>query len=161
MKRQILPRLACCILVTIASFLAACATTPSDPGDPNQGGGGNGGAPAALCAERVNGALVTFDIAGQTFSVWIENGAFIDEAKMLLAAGQQKVPVFNQVIDGRDCDSDWTYHVDPNDVGFADVTIELCDGTPQYIEDNKAEWISTVKQYCPWSAKVTAVDDRR
>ena len=47
------------------------------------------------------------------------------------------------------------------DMTFADLAIELCDGCPSHIEDDKTYWIETVGQYCPWSARVTAVDDRR
>jgi hypothetical protein len=133
------------------------------------GGAGSGGTAGAggssdagaLCEERIEGALVDFDIVGESLTVWITNGEFIDEAKKLLASGDQRIPVFDGLLDGRDCDADWTWHVDPSSASFADFTIELCDGLPSHIEADKTYWIGTVKSYCPWSAKVTAVDDRR
>jgi hypothetical protein len=103
---------------------------------------------------------VDFDVVEETLRVWIENSAFVTEAERLLASAESRVPVFNTLVDGRDCDPQWSWHPDPSDVEFADFTIELCDGIPSYIEENKAEWFDTVGSYCPWSATVTAVTRR-
>jgi len=117
--------------------------------------------PAAMCSDRTGGALVTFEICQQTLTVWSTAPAFIDEALALLASGDQRIPVFGTLLDGMDCDPDWSWHVEPMDMSFADLAIELCDGCPSHIEDDKTYWIETVGQYCPWTARVTAVDDRR
>ena len=123
------------------------------------GRGGTGGS-GALCEDRTGGALVEFEIVEETFRVWIENAAFIAEAERLLDAGEPRVPNFQTLVDGTDCDPQWSWHADPNDVEFADVTIELCDAVPSYIEENKADWLDQVGQWCPWSARVTAVTER-
>jgi len=117
--------------------------------------------PTCLCGERSAGALVTFSVAEEVLSVWITNANFIDRALELLATGETQVPVFDTLVDGRDCDAQWSWHPDPQDVSFADATIELCDGLPSHIEANKEEWFQTVGTYCPWGAIVTGVDDRR
>jgi hypothetical protein len=95
--------------------------------------------------------------------VGTQNDAFFDEARRLLEADETRVPMFTRLIDGTGCDAQWSWHPDPTDMEFADFTIELCDGTPSYIEENKAEWFATVMSYCPWSARVaevTIVDPR-
>jgi hypothetical protein len=125
----------------------------------SSGNAGTGGV-GELCADRTGGALVEFSIADETLRVWIENSAFVSEAERLLAAGESRIPVFNTLLDGRDCDAQWSWHPDSADVEFADFTIELCDGIPSYIEENKAEWLDTVGAYCPWSATVSAVTRR-
>jgi hypothetical protein len=48
----------------------------------------------------------------------------------------------------------WSWHIDPASLEFAEITIEVCDGLPSYVEDGTV----TSDQYCPWSAKVIAVD---
>lgn len=48
----------------------------------------------------------------------------------------------------------WNWHLTPDSVRFADVTIELCDGTPSYLEENLDEWLVQIKQFCPWSAEI-------
>jgi len=113
------------------------------------------------CASRTGGAVITFAICERTLTVWSTAPGFIDEAIALLAAGEQRIPVFAALLDGADCDAQWSWHPDPGEMSFADFTIELCDGCPFHIEDDKPYWLDTVDQYCPWTAQVTAVDDRR
>lgn len=121
------------------------------------GTSGNGG---ELCADRTGGALVDFTIVEETLRVWIESPAFVTEAERLLASGESRIPVFEDLLDGSDCDSQWSWHPNPVDVDFADFTIEICDGIPSYIEENKTEWLGSVDAYCPWSATVSAVTRR-
>ena len=123
----------------------------------NAGTSGNGG---ELCADRTGGALVDFTIVEETLRVWIESPAFVTEAERLLASGESRIPVFEDLLDGSDCDSQWSWHPNPVDVDFADFTIEICDGIPSYIEENKTEWLGSVDAYCPWSATVSAVTRR-
>jgi glucose/arabinose dehydrogenase len=111
-----------------------------------------------LCTGRAPGAVVTLDISGESLAVWIANDAFIDTAKQLLATGKRMIPSFT-LADGRDCDSQWTWHPDPLSVAWGDAAIEVCDGLPSDVEADKAYWFSI--GFCPWTAVVTAVDDRR
>jgi hypothetical protein len=48
----------------------------------------------------------------------------------------------------------YSWSLDPNDIEFADVTVEVCDGLPSDVE---AGTISG-DRYCPWSATVVAID---
>ncbi len=120
-------------------------------------------APLPICslAGRTGGAFITFRIVDETLMVWSTNDAFIDEARAHLDAGTARIPMFQDLLDGRDGDPQWTWHPDPMDVSFADFAIEVCDAKPSFVEAAKDYWLGTVGQYCPWSAVVTAVDDRR
>jgi aldose sugar dehydrogenase len=117
--------------------------------------------PACPAGPPVGGALVTFLIVNESLTVWVTNGAFIDRAKQLLATGTRQIPIFNTLLDGRTVDPQWTWHVDPQNVSFADFAIEVCDGLPSDIEANKTYWLETIGGFCPWSAVVTNVDDQR
>ncbi|OLD64426.1 MAG: hypothetical protein AUI47_05995 [Acidobacteria bacterium 13_1_40CM_2_68_5] len=117
--------------------------------------------PGCPCSGLTGGAMINFRIVNESLTVWVTNGPFIDRAKQLLATGTRQIPIFGTLLDGRACDPQWTWHVDPQNVSFADAAIELCDGLPSYIEANKAYWLGTVGSFCPWSAVVTAVEDRR
>jgi hypothetical protein len=114
--------------------------------------------PPCACLGRTGGAMISFAIVNESLTVWSTNGSFIDRAKTLLATGQRQVPIFNTLLDGRDCDPQWTWHPDPTDMTFADAAIEVCDGLPSSVEADKAYWFSI--GFCPWSAVVTGVDDR-
>jgi hypothetical protein len=39
-------------------------------------------------------------------------------------------------------------------ISFAEATIELCDGCPQFLEDDLDYWIDTVQHFCPWTTRV-------
>jgi glucose/arabinose dehydrogenase len=117
--------------------------------------------PSCRCADRAGGALITFSIQEETLAVWITNGAFIDRAKEILAGGRRQIPIFGTLLDRSACDPQWTWHPDPENVSFADAAIELCDGLPSHVEADKEYWLGTVGSFCPWSAVVGAVDDRR
>ena len=54
--------------------------------------------------------------------------------------------------------SPWSWHLDPSSVRMAEVSIELCDGTPSSIEENLDYWLDTVHTYCPWSSKVVSIN---
>jgi len=121
------------------------------------------GTSVPVCPERENGAEITFLIAGaEEITLWITNDAFIDEAINLMGTGETRVPNFLEVVPAPSCvDTDYTWHVDPQEVEWADVTIELCDGRPSYIEENLCSWIDEVGGWCPWSAEVVSVQDFR
>ena len=44
----------------------------------------------------------------------------------------------------------WTWHLDPAQTTLVEVAIEVCDGTPSYVEEHKSEFPT----YCPWGARV-------
>jgi hypothetical protein len=117
--------------------------------------------PTRECLARKGGAIVGFEVNKETFAVWTTNSKFIDEAIQFRDEGTTKLPMFNKLLDKRDCDAQWSWHTDPAAVEFVQKAIEVCDGRPSDVEKNKAEWLKTVKRYCPWNAKVVSVDDRR
>src|SRR5215510_1168599 len=48
----------------------------------------------------------------------------------------------------------WHWHFVEDQWHLAPVSIEVCDATPDYVEANLQEWLSRVKQYCPWASIV-------
>lgn len=145
-----------------ASTSTSQGSTTSSNGSTTTGQGGAGGAGGGeLCADREGGALIDFDIVGELLRVWTTDDAFIDEAiSQLGGMTPPRVAVFVPAA-GVDCDAQWSWHTEPTPVSFADLTIELCDGRPSDVEGDIDYWVNTVGQYCPWSAVVSAVDDRR
>jgi peptidoglycan hydrolase-like protein with peptidoglycan-binding domain len=51
-------------------------------------------------------------------------------------------------------DSKWSWHLDPSQTTMAEMTIELCDSWPRFVEDNLDYMMKSVKTFCPWGAKV-------
>ena len=49
----------------------------------------------------------------------------------------------------------WSWHFVPETVRMVDVSIEVCDGTPSYVETHRSDYL--LSGYCPWGARVVAV----
>ncbi len=130
---------ACLVLLVL---LAAC---PS-PGGPDLEGG----------------VLATFDVNGERFSIFITNPQTIDQV-IALSHGQSDATIpSGRVRRGRvSYNTPWSWHIDSQDITMAEVTIELCDGTPSYLEAHLDDWIDTVGYFCPWSAELVSVKDYR
>lgn len=118
------------------------------------------------CAERTGGALVTFKVgrdAPETLRLWVTNSEFIAQAKDEVGKGESdthRTPMFEQVIAGYDACSGRPWYVDPQRVGFGDVSIEQCDGAPSHLDEYLGDWIKQTGRYCPWGPTIVSVDER-
>ena len=111
-----------------------------------------------VCDSRVGGAKITIKVNDQTFTFWSTNAGFIARAKQMQSSSKKATAMFSRLIDGRDCDEQWTFHPDAAEMSWPALTIEGCDGRPSDIESDKLHWINDVKRWCPWSTEVLAVD---
>ena len=113
-------------------------------------------------SSRDNDALPTeatyaLEVAGvETFNIRLIDTAAIQEAERLLDTGASRNAVGQLVRGDGGFNAPYTWHLDPATVEFADMTIELCDGLPSFVEDDLDYWIDTVGQYCPWGVTVVA-----
>jgi hypothetical protein len=91
----------------------------------------------------------------------------VETAEILLqiAEGERKDGIPNGILlDDRPrkspYDPNWSWHFKPDSVRMADVTIEVCDATPTYIEEHMDEWFRGEKEarWCGWSAKLVKVE---
>lgn len=100
--------------------------------------------------------IATFEVAGsETYKVELATPALIEHAQKLLAGESvSAIPLGTVVRDDPGPNAPWSWHIDPASLEFADMTIEVCDGLPSYVEDRTV----TSEQYCPWSAKIVAID---
>ncbi|MFP4527677.1 MAG: T9SS type A sorting domain-containing protein [Candidatus Kapaibacterium sp.] len=48
----------------------------------------------------------------------------------------------------------WSWHFVPGEWHLTEMAIELCDGTPDLVEEDVEYWVETVGHYCPWTAYV-------
>jgi len=108
------------------------------------------------------GILVTFDVVGERYSIFITNRTTIDQV-FAAERGESKATIpSGRLIKGSVFYNEpWSWHIDSKDIQMAEVTIELCDGIPSQVEDNLNYWIQTVQRFCPWSAKIVKIEDFR
>lgn len=118
----------CAALVTAA----ACSDGPTRPSD---------------------GALVTFDVVGETFRVWLTATEDIEAAERAQAGDPARIPS-GRIVAGTQFNTGWSWHL--KDVEFTEIAIELCDGRPSDVE-----WAGPGYgggRYCPWGARIVSIE---
>lgn len=98
--------------------------------------------------------IVTFEVVDERYKVLLAEPADIDIARRLLAG--EAVPSIpnGRVVRETGVNVGYSWSIDPKDIEFGDVTIEMCDGLPSDVEMG----IVTGDRYCPWSAVVLGVE---
>jgi len=103
------------------------------------------------------GVLATFDVVGQHFKFWTKNGETIHQLKELIV-GRSEAHIPNGPLlrgAGRaNYNKPYNWHLDPEKTSMAEMTIELCDAEPSFVEKNIDYFVDTVKHYCPWGARL-------
>ena len=122
----------------VPSVVAACNATGGSP-DPN--------APV----------VVTFEVNDERFKALLTEPADIDTARRLLAGEDVPSIPNGRIVRETGVNEGYSWSLDPKDIEFAEVTIEVCDGLPSDVETG----VVTGDRYCPWSATVIGVDPAR
>lgn len=125
------------LIVLSAALLAACDSDSSAPGE--------------------DGAVFVVEVeSGEQFRIMLRDEAQIAEAEALVGASAQKI-VNGALLPGDGgFNAPWSWHMDPENVELADLTIELCDGRPSMVEADLDMWLGTVGRFCPWSSRIVA-----
>jgi hypothetical protein len=155
---QLFSRLALALVSGLfAITLLACATS-APPATP---------APlptAAVTNPLGGGVLATFELNDQHFKVWVTNPQAIEQLLALRdSRSQAKIPN-GKILRGSgeaNYNAPWNWHLDPQDIEMAEMTTEVCDAEPDYVEANIAEFVDVVGRYCPWSANLVSLQDFR
>lgn len=98
------------------------------------------------------GATVTLAVADETFQVWLTSERQIDAARAAQVGGPARIPT-GRIVSGTQVNTGWSWHLE--DVTFAEVTIELCDGRPSDVERDGTGFGGG--RYCPWAATIVAI----
>jgi hypothetical protein len=119
-------------LLLAAFMMAACDESPTAP------------------SER---ALVTFQVANETFRVHLLDEAQIEAARDAQAGGPATIPN-GRIVGGTSVNVGWSWHLE--DVQFVEVAIELCDGRPSDVERDGVQFGGG--RFCPWNASITSIE---
>src|SRR3954470_1456746 len=110
----------------------------------------------AGCVPAHKNPVATFEVAGvETYKIELVTPELVKHAEQLLKGEDvAAIPLGRVVRDSPGVNKPWSWHIDPKTLEFAQITIEVCDGLPSYVEDRTV----TSKDFCPWSAKVIKID---
>ena len=108
------------------------------------------------------GILVTFDVNGENYKIFITNKDTIEEVFSVQRGDSQALIPNGKLINGSvDYNMPWSWHIDSEDIHMAENTIELSDGLPSHVEAELDYWVNSVKRFSPWSAKIVRIEDFR
>lgn len=97
--------------------------------------------------------------SGKTFIAWTTESNVLEKVDAQLALSLENR---NMHINGpiarlpegcMDINEGWSWYHVPNEWDLADFSIEVCDGNPDYVEENLDEFIR-IGSYCPWGSRV-------
>jgi hypothetical protein len=120
--------------LALTSSLLACDDTPTAPSSE---------------------AVVSFRVVSETFRVLLTSPDQLAAARAAQAGGRASIPV-GRVVSGTQVNAGWSWHLE--DVTFAEVAIEVCDGLPSHVEREGTQF--GAGSYCPWSAVITQIEER-
>lgn len=122
------------------------------------------GDPADAPDQLDGGVLATFQVGNERFRLWATNPDTIDTL-LAIANGEQPQAIPNgPLLEGPgpgDYNEPWSWRQHPEQTEMAEVTIELCDGNPNFVEEELDYWLENVGRYCPWSAHLVELTDLR
>ena len=99
------------------------------------------------------GAVVTFQVVGETFRVHLLDERQINAAHQAANGGRARIPN-GRVVAGTGVNLGWSWHLE--NVEFAELTIEVCDGRPSDVERDGVGFGGG--RFCPWTARVTSIE---
>lgn len=129
--------------LSAAALIAAVGLSACDTSDPE---------PALFTIRACENSNVS--PGGETFQVRITDPDVIAEAERLVGSEDQRIVTGPLVRGDGGFNAPWSWHLDPDSVTFADVTVEVCDGCPHMVEEDLDYWVDTVGRFCPWSTEV-------
>jgi hypothetical protein len=115
---------------------------------------GSCGPPGSASPQTTGPVVVTFEVVDEQFRALLREPADVEIARRLLAGDDVPSIPNGRVLRETGVNEGYSWSLDPDDIEFADVTMEVCDGLPSDVE---AGTISG-DRYCPWSATVLAID---
>jgi len=93
-------------------------------------------------------------VANETFRVRLTGSEQIAAARAAQSGGRARIPN-GRIVLGPDVNTGWSWHVE--DVTFAEVTIEVCDGRPSDVERQGIAFGNG--RFCPWTAAIVRIEE--
>ena len=76
-------------------------------------------------------AVVTFSVATESFQALLRNADQVTAARVAQSGGRATIPI-GRIASGTEINTGWSWHLE--DVTFAEVATEVCDGRPSDVE---------------------------
>jgi len=117
----------------------------------------NGG--TATAKPNNSGPVFTIQVANETFKAQASSAAAATAMRARMSSGAVGVIMGTLVSGDGGVNAPYGWHLDPATVTPAQVATEACDGRPSDVQNNMTYWLTTVRVFCPWSARVIGANN--
>ena len=90
------------------------------------------------------------DVVGERFVVRSTHPETIAQLREAVAGRRGGFPIGPLRSGDGGFNAPWSWHLDPAETRLTEAAIEVCDGTPSYVEAH----VSDFPTYCPWAARI-------
>lgn len=122
-------------LATVA--LAGCSADNGTSGDPP------------------GGQFFTVRVINDTFVMFVTDPATIQLARENFEGKNNRFPSGRIQAGNGGFNGIWGWHYVPESIRMVEVAVEVCDGTPSYVNTHLNDYLAV--GYCPWTAKVIKI----
>ncbi|MFI6393359.1 hypothetical protein ACIBHY_40545 [Nonomuraea sp. NPDC050547] len=97
--------------------------------------------------------VATINTGGESFRVRLVEPNDVEAAYRNLSGQGNRQHINGKILTGTDVNVGWSWHLDPSDVEFVDISMELCDGKPSDVENGTLSG----DRFCPWGTQVVDI----
>jgi len=93
------------------------------------------------------------EVTDETFVIFSHKRRAIRDLKADLERPEAKRRIVSGIVRGKEpYNEPWTYTMGSGSIVLGDAFVEVCDASPQYVENHKRAWMG--ERWCPWSSFV-------
>jgi hypothetical protein len=109
-----------------------------------------------ICLALTNGKYFIVGVRNETFNLYLANPKAIQDAiDDYYGTFTRHKHVHGKLVRGDGgFNQPWSWHLDPNNTTMAEVSMEICDGTPGMVESHLDYFLDTVKYFCPGGSQI-------
>jgi hypothetical protein len=105
--------------------------------------------------EQPTGQYFVVQVVNEQFTMLVTDPATIQLAIANFEGKNQMHPTGSVMPGNGGFNQPWDWHYVPESVRMAEISIEVCDGLPSYVNTHLNDFIAV--GYCPWSGKILKV----
>jgi hypothetical protein len=96
---------------------------------------------------------LSFDKSDDTFVIWVREAKPIQQLRNDLERNENNRRIVSGIVSKAvPYNRAWSYSMGPGSIVLGDVFTEVCDASPDYVENHRRAWMGD--RWCPWSSFV-------
>ena len=80
--------------------------------------------------------------------------------QLSLPENERNLFINGKISRGTERNEGWSWHFVPDEWQLVEVSAEVCDGRPSFVEKDLDYWVESVGRFCPWNSNVVREIER-